>query len=103
MKMEVVKCTRNVPMVIAKGVTGGGYVTISGGPVGTTNNPEQWFVFPSGKVFLQEGEEIFGKGGSSAYPLEYSLYNVVYYNNEPSNQTQASPINLTGTIQLNQQ
>lgn len=50
------------------------------------------------KFFLKEGEKLYGYSNNS-------IIYVVYHNTEenPQSESKSSPINLTGTIQLNQQ
>lgn len=108
MKIQKVICpasTFNTPMVIATGVPGGGHVGIMGNslPIGTvemktdSNNA----IYVSGgeerKFYLKEGEELYGKTTTSN---SFSIYSVIYYNDEPSNQAQ--PLNLSGSITLSQ-
>jgi len=116
MKMVRVVCVGETylkPIPVATGVQGGGYVGVStryaGGYkdfLGTKeclenlNDCVEIAQDKEYKYYLNEGESLYGKCSSSN---GVTVYFVTYYNNEPSNQSQPAPINLTGTIQLNQQ
>lgn len=117
MKMVSVKCTGDAtysnPIPIATGVAGGGYVGIS---YYYGNNASEFIgtkecladVNQAGRIYqgkehvfyLNEGESLYGKS-AFAGSNNSTTYNVTYYNTAPS--SQQAPINLTGTIQLNQQ
>lgn len=117
MKLTQVTCSTGKPEPIATGVEGGGYISIytpaGNATIGMTEfaqNPsnlsnsvdlKQAPLLYQEKFYLNEGEVLYGQG-SSTYPVRFT---VVYYNQEPASQTntQTPPINLTGTIQLNQQ
>lgn len=114
MKILRVLCTGETylkPAPIATGVQGGGYVGITARAntgykefLGTKeclqNLNDAIDITPDKeyKFYLNEGEVLYGKCSSSN---GVTVYFVTYYNNEPS--SQPSPINLSGTIQLNQQ
>lgn len=100
-----------VPVAIAKGVPGGGYVGIRSynfnypntfhkfGTKEVLEDKEMFIEFKANDLhvfYLNEGEELFA-------PSTYYPFDLIYYNKEQFSQSQASPINLTGTIQLNQQ
>lgn len=111
MKFETIECYKQVPTVIATGVPGGGYVGIKAtaasyiGTVDWLSDSKKCIQIPSlpdfFKLYLEEGEELYGKGGSTTYPLQYGTYTVIYYNQEPSPQNN-TPMNFTGSINLSQ-
>lgn len=109
MRFEKVKCYSQIATLIATGVPGGGYVGLKGALIGG----EEWLTDDSKcvqipdtpdffKIYLQEGEKIYGKGGSTTYPKDYGTYSVIYYNSEPSSQDKDAPLIFTGSISLSQ-
>ncbi len=99
------------PVAIAKGVPGGGYVglrsynfsypdtCIKFGTKEVLEDKTMFIDFKSNELhvlYLNEDEELYA-------PSSYYPFDLIYYNKEQFSQSQASPINLTGTIQLNQQ
>lgn len=125
LKFSSTVCSTFTPEVVATGVAGGGYVVIktssSYGSAQIGMSPSDFptlksetkfatagFPYIEGnKIWLNEGEQLYGRANYYAYDnsTKPSIYNVVYLNSEPTAQTntQTPPINLTGTIQLNQQ
>lgn len=133
MKFEKVTCTTMKPSVIATGVKGGGYIHLFtrevSAMIGTkefleefNESPQQFYertnagkkavtydslsVFFRDKSFwLNEGEEIYGAAIYNGFNHTETpvVYTVIYLDTPVTPQSQASPINLTGTIQLNQQ
>ncbi|BCO16162.1 hypothetical protein_gp109 [Bacillus phage vB_BceM_WH1] len=122
MRMERVMCYEETPKLIAKGVPGGGYVYISTddgeSPIGTKDwfdNYQQSNEYVYSKnvaafsgnapIWLNEGEQLYGLKyyNQSTGRYSSSFYTVLYLNAPPVSQSQQPPINLTGTIQLNQQ
>ena len=102
--------------VIAKGVANGGFVSIrcthyneglfDFGTKECLSDENAYAVLEKNKqhlLYLKEAEEIYVRVPYSTN--EIGIYYVTYYNDEQfaSEKEQASPINLTGTIQLNQQ
>ena len=111
MKFEQVRCYKQLATVIATGVVGGGYVAIKGlsgsfiGGVEWMTDTTKCVLIPATsdyfKTYLEEGEQLYGKGGSVTYPNEFSTYYVMHLNDEPSSQNNA-PINFSGSISLSQ-
>lgn len=106
------------PVLVAKGTAGGCHVNLfyfysSSNPnymrIGTKECLENDLAFgyfasnTNHHFFLKEDEALYIAGNQDkSYAISI---NVTYYNDEQftSNPTQATPINLSGTIQLNQQ
>jgi len=101
------------PVLIAKGVKGGGHVAISAGLDVSFYTKDMLSDLSSGvqiskfftripTLYLKEGEELYSVG---QYGTAYTVsIDILYLNEEQfSNEPQVSPINLSGTIQLNQQ
>ena len=114
MKIERVICKTGQPEVVATGVAGGGFATITGyvnyasgskAPLGT----KEYLEAPSSGMclsmvidkeyvfYLNEGEHLYGSG-STSYP---GVYTIIYHNQEPSSQNN-NPLSFTGTINLSQ-
>lgn len=105
------------PVLVATGVSGGGFVSIrlnhqyegtfGFGGKDWLNNEAAYALLDKNKpnlLYLKEGEELYASSPSSSSDLSY-YYFITYYNNEQfsTGNHQQAPINLTGTIQLNQQ
>ncbi|PFK99985.1 hypothetical protein COJ01_18260 [Priestia megaterium] len=113
MKIEKVICKTGLPEVIATGVQGGGYVTITGSisysSAKTTLGTKEYMESPSSGMclsmitdkeytfYLNEGEKLYGNG-SKDYPGNYTI---IYLNQEPLPQNN-NPLSFTGTINLSQ-
>jgi len=113
MKIEKVICKTGQPEIVATGVQGGGYVTITGSisysNARTILGTKEYMESPSSGMslslvvdkeytfYLNEGEKLYGSG-SKDYP---GIYTTIYLNQEPSSQNN-NPLSFTGTINLSQ-
>lgn len=101
MKIQRVVC-KDV-QVIATGVEGGGYVSISCPNNSTynigTNADELASFLPNSehKFYLNEGEQLYGRGTTTSF-----AYTVIYLNNEPTPENNTQPLTFNGSFTLSQ-